>query len=264
MAGMSTDENATDRTPTGFVLRHTDAEEGRFAYREESEPPIDPPLVLIHGLGMSSRSFEPLLPELARGYHVLAPDLPGCGQTPRHTRIEGIPELVDAVVAWMDSVGLDRVDMLGHSLGGQVLLRLAARHPDRVRRAVLVACPPDPSAPYAWQKAIRLLVDGVNEPAAVIRYAAADYLRATPWRMWGALKKALRADAEAVARDVRVPTLVVRGEKDPVVTQAWSEKLTDLIPGARLEVIEGGTHGLPGQSPDQLGRVVRAFLAKPD
>lgn len=264
MAAMSTEESAAERSPGAFTLRHTTAAEGRFAYREEAEPPSDPPLVLVHGLGMSSRSFEPLLPELARGHHVLALDLPGCGQTPRHTAIEGILELVDAVVAWLDAVGLDRVDMLGHSLGGQVLLRLAARHPDRVRRAVLVACPPDPSAPYAWQKAIRLLADGVNEPAAVIRYAVADYVRASPWRMWGTLKKALRSDAESVARDVRIPTLVVRGERDPVVTQAWSEELTDLIPVARLEVIEGGTHGLPGQSPEQLGSVVRAFLAEPD
>lgn len=263
MGAMSTEEGPAERSPSAFALRHTAVNGNRFAHREEAEPPQERPLVLIHGLGMSSRSFEPLLPVLARGYHVLAPDLPGCGETPHHEAVEGIPELVDAVVDWMDAVGLGRVDMVGHSLGGQILLRLAARHPERVRRAVLVACPPDPSAPYAWQKAVRLLVDGVSEPMAVIRYAVVDYVRATPWRMWGTLKKALRSDAEAVARDVRIPTLVVRGEKDPVVTQAWVEKLTDLIPDARLEIIPRGTHGLPGQSPEALGTAIRSFLAEP-
>lgn len=250
-----------DPSLAGLVVSKSVRVDGRrVAYREEPQPRPDRPLVLIHGLGMSSASFRALLPQLVADFHVMAPDLPGCGDSERGSRTMGVAELVDGLVVWFDAVGLDRVDLLGHSLGGQIVVRLAARHPDRVGRAVLVAATPDPSAPYPWQAAVRLLQNAVREPPAVIRQAVGDYLRATPRLMWRTLRRALKSDAATMARQMPAPTLVVRGSRDPVVSQAWAEELARLIPDARLEVIDGGTHGLPIQSAPQLGAVVRAFL----
>lgn len=250
-----------DNAPEDLVIQKTVQVNGlQIAYQEEPDPSREKPLILIAGLGLSSDSFRRLLPLLVPDFYVIAPDLPGAGASAQPKKAPGVDALVDVLVAWLDELGLDRVDFLGHSLGAQVVGRLAARYPERVNRLVLVSCTPDPSAPHAWQNAVRLAKDGLIEPFEVIIQAVGDYLRATLWTEWHTLKKALRSDAEDVARQIPVPTLVVRGERDPVITQAWAERLTELIPDAQLRIVEGGTHGVPGQSPDRLGEVIREFL----
>ncbi len=250
-----------DNAPEDLVTtKRVDVNGLRIAYQEEPSPGRENPLVLIHGLGLTSDSFRRLLPLLVPDFHVIAPDLPGSGGSAQPNQALDVDGLMTVLVAWLDELGLERADFLGHSLGAQVVARLAASHPERVNRLILVSCTPDPSAPYAWQNALRLARDGLMEPFELILRAARDYLKATWWMKWRTLKKALRSDAEDVARRIDVPALVVRGERDPVITQAWAERLTGLIPAAQLRVVEGGTHGVPGQSPERLGEVIREFL----
>lgn len=250
-----------DNAPEGLVTtKSVDVNGLQIAYQEEPSPSSENPLVLVHGLGLTSDSFRRLLPLLVPDFHVIAPDLPGSGGSAQLKDALDVDGLMSVLLAWMDELGLAQADFLGHSLGAQVVGRLAASHPERVNRLILVSCTPDPSAPHAWQNALRLARDGLLEPFEVIAQAAGDYLKATLWMKWHTLKKALRSDAEDVARQIDVPTLVVRGERDPVITQAWADRLTELIPDARLRVIDGGTHAVPGQSPERLVEVIRTFL----
>lgn len=234
-----------------------------MAYRAEPEGPSAPPLVLVHGLGMSSQSFLPVLPYLARDFHVFAPDLPGCGDSDKPAEVFGVPQLVDSLVLWLDAVGLEQAIFVGHSLGGQLVCQLAGTYPERVGRAVLVAPTPDPSSPTAWQKALRLAVDGLYEPTSLIVSATRDYLKANPSRMWRTLKYALRSDVERRAATVQAPTLVIRGERDPVVTGPWVRRLASIIPNASVHEIPDGTHGLPAQSPEPLADLILEFSDLP-
>ncbi len=243
-----------------MVRRRTRVGSRDIAYREEAEPRDEPALVLVHGLGMSSRSFRPLLPHLADGFHVIAPDLPGCGDSDMPSSPQSVDELVSDLLGWLDAVGVREAAFVGHSLGGQIVAYLAERAPERVTRAVLVAATPDPDVGPAWRKAWWLLVDGVLEPPRLVAGATRDYVKAHPGRMWDTLKKALRTDVEARVAKIAVPVLVVRGARDPVVRDGWSRRLTELIPQARLATIDGGTHGLPSQSPVQLAGLIRDFL----
>lgn len=250
-----------DEAPKDLVTTKTVQVEGmRLAYKEEPHPRHQQPLVLVHGLGMSSDSFRRLLPLLVPDFYVIAIDLPGSGGSAKPKAALTLDDLVRVLIGWLDALGLERVDLLGHSLGAQVVGRLAARHPERVHRLVLVSCPPDPSAPKAWQNLLRLARDATMEPFEVILQSAQDYVRVIPSSMWRTLKKALRADAQDVARRIPVPTLVVRGERDPVITQEWAEQMTALIPDSELRIVTGGTHGVQGQSPDRLGEIIRDFL----
>ncbi|WP_166649321.1 alpha/beta fold hydrolase [Naumannella halotolerans] len=244
------------------VVRKTATVGGlRISYREERDPrPEQEPLLLIHGLGMSSAAFAELAPRLTEDFHILAIDLPGCGHSQTPPRAYGVPEMVDGIIAWLDQIGVDRVNLLGHSLGGQIVVRLAARYPERVRKAVVVSCPPDPAAPRAWQAALRLASDALMEPTQVIRQATFDYLRSTPRLMWQTWKKALRTGVEDAAHSVNAPTLVVRGTWDPVVTGPGARELSNLIPNSGLVEIERGTHGLPLQSPEKLAAAAVKFL----
>lgn len=250
------------RRPEDVAMVHRRVRVGdrHIAYREEAEPRDEPALVLVHGLGMSSRAFRPVLPHLADGFHVLAPDLPGCGDSDMPSQPQGVDDLVTDLVGWLDAVGLREAAFVGHSLGGQVVAYLADRAPQRVTRAVLVAATPDPEVAPAWRKAWWLLLDGVLEPPGLVAAATRDYVKAHPGRMWSTLKQALRSDVEARVARIAVPVLVVRGGRDRVVRERWSRRLTELIPDATFATIESGTHGLPSQSPVELAGLIRAFL----
>src|SRR5215207_7267465 len=96
------------------------------------------PLLLIHGLGLSRRSWKPVLPILTREHEVLAIDLPGFGAaSPLPDRRPTVDALTDAVEAELDVTGVDRVDVAGNSLGGWIALELARR--GRARSAVALS-----------------------------------------------------------------------------------------------------------------------------
>lgn len=217
------------------------------------------PLVLVHGLGMSGRSMRPAMALLARSRRVLAPDLPGYGRTRGASRTLGVPGLSDALERWLDAVGLPEVDLVGHSLGAQVVADLARRRPERVARLVLCGPTRDPSAPTWVGQAWRLLLDAPRERPGLLLVAVTDYLRAGPLAMVSVLRHAIRRPEEQAMGEVDVPTLVLRGSRDPVAGQQWCEDLAAVLPQGRLQVVPGGAHGLNFSSPDEFADAVAGF-----
>lgn len=219
-----------------------------------------PPLVLVHGLGMSGRSMLPTMRLLAPDFDVWAPDLPGFGDSRGPRRALNLTELGDALTEWMDAVGLPRAAMLGNSLGCQVIGRVATNHPGRLTRAVLIGPTRDPRARNPWTQVWRLVKDAPREAPSLTPLAVADYLRAGPLRVWRTLLDGLRSPVEERAPHVHVPALVVRGQRDPIAPQRWVEELTALLPAARLVVIPGAAHAVNYSAPAALVDAVRPFL----
>ncbi|SCX38092.1 Pimeloyl-ACP methyl ester carboxylesterase [Klenkia marina] len=217
------------------------------------------PLVLVHGLGMSGRSMLPALRVLARERRTLAPDLPGYGRTRGRGRTLGIAGLADALNRWMDAVGLDEVDLVGHSLGAQVVAAAVRQRPGRVQHLVLVGPTRDPSAPTWVGQAWRLLLDAPRERPALLPVAVRDYLRAGPLTMVAVLRHALRRPEEHAMGEVDVPTLVLRGSRDPVAGQQWCEDLAAVLPRGQLQVVPGGPHGLVFSAPEAFAAAVLEF-----
>src|SRR5919202_1010144 len=226
----------------------------------DAVPGGTPAVVLVHGLGVSSRYMVPTARLLAPEYHVYAPDLPGFGKSAKPTHVLNIAELADALVAWMGAVGLDRVVMLGNSMGCQIIADCAVRYPERVERAVLVGPTMDSQGRTALRQAWRVLRDTPREAPSQPFVVAADYLQAGLLRAWRTLQYALADRIEEKLPCVRVPVLVVRGELDPVVPQRWAAEVARLLPRSRLVVIPGGAHTVNYSSPRELVRVVRPFL----
>jgi pimeloyl-ACP methyl ester carboxylesterase len=217
------------------------------------------PIVLVHGLGMSSRYMLPLLRLLAHETEVYAVDLPGYGRSgdPAHPlRLDG---LADALEHWMATVGINEAIVAGNSLGAQIVLHLATKYPARVERAVLIGATHDPASGGPWEHLLRLVLDGLRERPSLLWVAATDYLRAGPVGMFTLLREALKSPEEAELRQLRVPTLVVRGSRDPISTQPWNEEIVRLLPDARLTVIEGTAHAVNFSGPEPLAREIMAF-----
>ncbi|WP_170121219.1 alpha/beta fold hydrolase [Geodermatophilus tzadiensis] len=225
------------------------------------------PVVLLHGLGLSSRYLVPLGRRLAAlGHDVLAPDLPGFGRSPRdpHTRWPGGPDVArqtEHLVAWLDAAGITRATFFGNSIGSQVAVELAVRHPERVERLVLSGPTPDPRYRRPWKQYPQVLRNMAFEVPTLQALFQVEYLSTGVARMVQQLVRSADDPVELRLPDVKASTLVVRGRHDRTLSQEWAEQVTRLLPDGRLAVVEGAAHNAHYSAPDVSARLVAAFLA---
>lgn len=222
------------------------------------------PVVLIHGLGMSARTFEALMRELTGGPRLVALDLPGCGNSSTGGSIATPAELAGLLWQWLDSRGLDRVILVGHSLGCQVATRLAAQRPARVASLILLSPAPDPQAGGAFQTSLRLVAGVVFEPLRFLRFAVADFLKVRPHRSFRVLKQAMTVLDYDVVRSVQAPALLLRGDRDAVSTAAGARRLAEEFQDARVEDVPESAHALHVDAAERIAGIVRRVARQPD
>jgi pimeloyl-ACP methyl ester carboxylesterase len=216
-----------------------------------------PPVVLVHGLAVSSLYYVPLGRRLrARGHRVVAPDLPGYGRSPTPPRPLDIPQLADAVIDWLDLLDVGRATVVGNSLGGQIAVDLAARRPERVEKLVLVGPTMDPAAPTLRGQAWRLARDIVRESPLLNLAEARDYLRMGPRRIIATARFGLDDPFEQKLHGVAAPALVLRGERDTIASQAWIERIAAALPNGRVAVVPGVAHAAHWSAADAVARLV--------
>ncbi|HEX6745874.1 MAG TPA: alpha/beta hydrolase [Longimicrobium sp.] len=226
-------------------------------YRDAGE---GPPVVLVHGLGLSADFWARNGPPLAAaGFRVLAMDLPGFGKT------EGPPFLSVEdqsawVARWADALGIGTAAYVGHSVSAQAVLQLAADHPERVAALVLAAPTGDPAPLRRLRQAAGFVMDPVFEPLGLIPAVGEPYFRAgiPRWlRTWAAAGK---HDALAAARRARCPGVVVLGKHDPVVRRGFARDLAEALPGGRCIELEHGAHAVVFDAHEDFNREAVAFL----
>ena len=221
-----------------------------------------PAVVLVHGLGVSSRYMVPLALRLAPTWRVYAPDLPGSGRSEKPERALDVPQLADTLDEWMQAVGIERANLVANSLGCQIVADLAARRGERVERVVLVGPTVDRHARTFVRQTGRLLLDSVREPPSLWAVIALDYLVFGPLRLLRTARYALEDRVEEKLRDVPVLALVVRGERDALVSQRWAEEVARLLPEGQLAVVPGAAHAVNYNAPTELVRVLLPFFAR--
>ncbi len=226
----------------------------------ESMPADAPTVVLVHGLSVSSGYMMPTAVRLAPYYHVYLPDLPGFGRSAKPSHILNVTELADALAAWMQTIKLPSATFLGNSMGCQVIVNFALRYPECIERAILVSPTMDPKARTIHQEARRLLRDTPCEPLHFLPVLLREYALAGIPRTIRTLQYAFEDPMEEHLPHVHVPTLVVRGSRDPIVPQDWVEKVNLLLPNSQLVVVQGAGHAVNFNSPDRLVQLVRSFL----
>jgi 2-hydroxy-6-oxonona-2,4-dienedioate hydrolase len=217
-------------------------------------------VVLVHGLGVSSRYMLPTLRALEPHVRVAAPDLPGSGRSDTPPDALDIPQLADALVAWMDAMHIGSATLVGNSLGCQIIVDAALRYPTRVERAVLVGPTPDPAIRRVATGLWRLAVDAFREAPSQPFIVAYDYLRFGPRRLWRTFHYAIEDPIDGKLARVTRPTLVVRGSRDPIATGPWVESIVRRMPDAELIVVPGAAHSVNYMAPYALADCVLSFI----
>jgi pimeloyl-ACP methyl ester carboxylesterase len=245
----------------GFENRWLEVEGYRLLVRCSTTPPRprSRPVVLAHGLGVSSRHWMPAASLLARRHAVYAPDLPGSGRSDKPARFLTLVELADVLAACMRALATGPSVVLGVSYGCQIVIDLATRHPELVRAGALIAPTMDPTK-GPIEHLVRLLIDAPREPLRLMPVVARDYLDFGVPRALATLNDAMDDRVLDEAASIDVPVLIVRGGRDPIVSQGWAERLTSALPDGRLAVVPGAAHATNFNSADEVVRIVEEFL----
>jgi pimeloyl-ACP methyl ester carboxylesterase len=220
-----------------------------------------PELVLVHGLGLSQRYMMPLACELARDCHVYVPDQPGFGGSGHPEQVLDMAGLADALAGWARRTGLQRAAYVGNSQGCQIIAQLAVRHPELVTAAVLQG-PTAPSDERSWLwQFIRWRQNGRYNPPSLDQVTWGEYKKSGYLRVLRTFQHSLNDHIEEQLPRIAAPTLIVRGEHDPICRAQWARGLPSLLPGCRYVEIPGVAHTLCYTAPADLATVTREFLA---
>lgn len=225
----------------------------------------DDALVLLHGLSGSARWWARNIRALSARYRVLVPDVIGFGRSRLPaSRLPSVPEVAGVLAQWVQLAAGEAAHVVGHSMGGQLAVHLAARSPDCVRRLALVdsAGLPRPLTPrnvmrFAYEVAPpRRWGDPTFLPVIV-----GDALAAGPWTLLRAVRHILGDDVRPLLGQLRQPTLLLWGEHDAIIPVEHGEEMRRSIPGSRLLVLSGAYHNPMVDRPDDFNQALLAFLS---
>jgi pimeloyl-ACP methyl ester carboxylesterase len=255
----------------------------------EAGNPDSPALVLVHGMFVSHRTFDDVIDELSTRFHVLAPDLPGFGESekPSPARFSyGIEACAEAVADVIAAFGVGRASVIGHGMGGGVALCLAADHAELVQRLVLVDPVIYPVLASRWDSRAPLwpVIGGIFFKQlygrALFRSYFRDRVHAPGLAPMARVDEhydffnspAARESAHAtlkalvdlrpiVARISRVsaPSLVVWGRDDRLLPVQLAHRLARELPNAKLEVMDAG-HAPHEEHPAVFVELITQFL----
>ena len=227
-------------------------------YIEAGESNSGAPVVLLHGFQAGADLWYPFtFPALASRYHVYALDLPGFGES------GGLAEYSKEsygrfLCAFLDRLGLEHVQLVGHSMGGIVAIAAASEQPERVDRLVLIDSAGLPRSGPHWTAPVVMLADRSTFHAklypTVLRLASKSR----------AMKQCLRMIREdsvyPLLSKLSMPTLVVWGSRDRVIPLEHATLFARNITHARLAIIRGAGHMPFYQKPTAFNKLVFGFL----
>ncbi|MGH7299423.1 MAG: alpha/beta fold hydrolase [Candidatus Rokuibacteriota bacterium] len=236
------------------------------------------PLLVLHGAG-GNRGWLRWMAAVAERHTVYVPTHPGFGRSDAADWMESIDDLARFYLWFLDVMGLSKVHLLGHSIGGWTAAELATMHPGVIDRLVLVSptgLKPDEGEilDIFYHAPEELLQYNVHDPAAVPEWAELFGRRPTPAEIEIALR-----NREMTARltwkpymfdprlphflpRVKTPTLVVWGRQDRIVPVICGEQYQRLLPNATLRVLERCGHLPLIEQPDVFAKLVLDFLGR--
>jgi pimeloyl-ACP methyl ester carboxylesterase len=253
-----------------------------------------PLVVLLHGIAASAATWEHVIPQLSEQCRVIAPDLLGHGESPEPLGDYSLGAYANIVRDVLVELGEERATIVGHSLGGGVTMQFAYQYPERCERIVLVSSgglgrEVHPILRAATLPGAELVLPWLSVTAdhgigLLLKIAQRFGLRESAdleetWRSFVALEtpKARRTFLQTVREVIDsegqrisaldriyvcagVPTLIVWGEKDPLVPVSHAYRAHELIEGSRLEIFEGAGHYPYLEDPQRFANTLLAFV----
>lgn len=244
-----------------------------------------PAVLFCHGAGSNAATWWQQLPAFGARHSCITVDIRCFGRSAAPLTEFAWPNLVQDIVNILDQEAVERVAVVGQSLGGMIGLRLALEHSHRI--AAFVACDTSLSIDHPGMlerirqrqithKAVTIEQRSLgawflrHEPAKAALYAQINHFNPSAHSLsgtqWGeALAALMRPEVllpMAAMRDVRCPTLFVVGSEDPIVPVASTYEVAELVPGSEVAVIQDAGHSAYFEKPGEFNKVVLDFIAR--
>jgi pimeloyl-ACP methyl ester carboxylesterase len=261
------------RVQSNYVL----TPEGRVHYYE-AEPRIPGggiPLVLVHGLGDRDEAWAPMLKRLKRaGFHVYAPDLLGCGRSPKPQNGDySVGGEEKFVYDFIQSLGLQKTDIGGWSLGGWITLKLALDHPEMIDRVVVydsaglradISQPRKLFNPQTTDDVQRLFSTMEPDAKPLPMYLRRGVLRAIQEEHW-TVDRTFSSMKESDLLEPKLPSLtepllIVWGADDHLIPLSLGEQMHQLVPKSELDILAGCGHLEPHYCSARAASATANFL----
>lgn len=246
-----------------------------------------PPLVLLNGFGATSSDWDPsFINRLASSNQLVLVNNRGIGGSTDDGQSFDIAKLADDTACVIATLGVQRANVMGWSMGGFIAQTLALRHPARVEKLVLLSTDPggieaDLALPGVWSELIDTSGTPNEQARRLFFLLFPNDIAESFYRKYGGIVAAARAQLsvellkrQAAAmdawhrngvasqlRDIRVPVLIAAGTEDIVIPASNAQKLGNAIPGARLAQYPHGGHAFMAQYPQPLAHLITDFLA---
>ncbi|MGL1834820.1 alpha/beta fold hydrolase [Rhodocyclaceae bacterium SMB388] len=270
---------------TQITENHTYIDGHKIAFREQG---AGSPVILIHGIPTNSLMWRDIIPKLAKTHRVIAPDLLNYGQSAKPKNADvSINAQSHMLVKLMDAFGTPRADIVAHDIGGGVAQLMAAHHPEKIRKLVLMDCvcfdswpipefeplqKPEAESGMSLSDFVSMMRDfmpnGVYNKSIMTDELIDLYL--APWSsedgkqaFFRNLRRLNKEYTQAVADELKhLPhqTLVMWGDKDPFQKPEYATRLVEAIPNAELVWIKDAGHWLIDEKPDEIGDCINQFL----
>ncbi|SDJ23722.1 Pimeloyl-ACP methyl ester carboxylesterase [Actinokineospora alba] len=283
--------------PLAVTLRFKDIHGHRRAYRMGGSGPV---LLFIHGISDSSETWRDVLPDLAERYTVIAPDLLGHGDSDKPRADYAAAAYACGMRDLLAVLDIDKVTVVGHSLGAGVAMQFAYQFPERCERLVLVsgggagravhpllrlAAGPWAEAviPLAVSRPVNAIADGllavlprlpVSSHTTDLTYVLQRYRLLRERRARAAFLRTLRAVVDHRGQVVTMldrsylavgmPTLLIWGARDRIVPAAHAEVAQAALPGSRLEMFPDSGHFPHHDDPARFVKLIDEFLEGTD
>jgi pimeloyl-ACP methyl ester carboxylesterase len=242
-----------------------------FYFEQKNHVTTLPTVILIHGAGGTHLDWPPQIRRLD-GMHIIAPDLPGHGQTASEGR-DSVGGYAAVVLELMDAIRLERAVLAGHSMGAAIGLRMALDAPERVAGLTLIG------GSARMRVSPALLEDSLNHTETAVQFITkhaygpnvstkirefgGKNLRAIPSRVLHG--DYLACDTFDVRNDlerIKAPTLIIGSLEDQMVPAKFVDSLAAGLPKAELHWIDGCGHMIPVEAPDQVAALMQDWLAR--
>jgi pimeloyl-ACP methyl ester carboxylesterase len=274
-------------TMEALETRYAMIEGHRIAYKETGE---GQPLLLIHGIPTNKLMWRGVMPELAKHYRVIAPDMLNYGESdmPQDADVS-INAQTRIFVKLMDALGVSRADVVSHDIGGGIGQLMAVNHPERIRRQVLIDSVcfdswPIPEFKQLLEPGVEeatsveefttimrdFMPSGVHDPAVATEEMTERYV--APWNsaegktaFFRNMRRLNKEYTQAIAGDLKnieIQTLVLWGDKDSFQKPDYAPMLADAIPGAELIWVKDAGHWVTDEKPEETARYILEFLTR--
>lgn len=235
------------------------------------------PVLFLHGWLGSWRYWYPTIKVVADDFRTYSFDFWGFGDSQRKNVQESIQDYSDQVVCFLDALGIDRVLLVGHSMGGMVALKTAINHPDRIIRVATVGAPIDGDSlswllkltdrpffagafarlPWLRRTLFRFFLGETSDPA--VNEIIDDSVKSSANTLSRAVSSMWRTDLRPELPRLRVPSLIVHGGRDDIVNPNQID-LFDSISWAEVMLMPGSRHFPFLDEADTFNEVLLRFL----